>query len=62
MNSIIKQYQSIKAKYPDAILLFRIGDYYEILGQDAKIGNEILGLEPRESRETELKIYYLMSL
>lgn len=32
---LMKQYYSIKAKYPDAILLFRIGDFYETFGEDA---------------------------
>jgi DNA mismatch repair protein MutS len=37
MKQLIKQYQSIKAKYPDAIVLFRVGDYYETINEDAKI-------------------------
>lgn len=32
---LMKQYNSIKAKYPDALLLFRVGDFYETFGQDA---------------------------
>ncbi len=32
---LMKQYNSIKAKYPDALLLFRIGDFYETFGEDA---------------------------
>ena len=32
---LMKQYGSIKTKYPDAILLFRIGDFYETFGEDA---------------------------
>ncbi|MFA4853632.1 MAG: hypothetical protein WC599_14040, partial [Bacteroidales bacterium] len=31
----MKQYFSIKAKYPDALLLFRVGDFYETFGEDA---------------------------
>ena len=31
----MKQYNSIKAKYPDALLLFRVGDFYETFGPDA---------------------------
>ena len=31
----MKQYNAIKAKYPDAILLFRVGDFYETFGEDA---------------------------
>jgi len=32
---LMKQYYSIKAKYPDALLLFRVGDFYETFGEDA---------------------------
>lgn len=38
------QYNSIKAKYPDAILLFRVGDFYETFGQDAIRASQILGI------------------
>ena len=41
---LMKQYQGIKAKYPDAILLFRIGDFYETFGEDAKQVANILGI------------------
>jgi len=41
---LMKQYQGIKAKYPDAILLFRIGDFYETFGEDAKQVSNILGI------------------
>ncbi len=40
----MKQYNSIKAKHPDAILLFRMGDFYETFGQDAIKASEILGI------------------
>lgn len=40
----MKQYYSIKDKHPDAILLFRIGDFYETFGDDAIITSEILGI------------------
>lgn len=40
----MKQYFSIKAKHPDAILLFRVGDFYEMYGQDAVEGAGILGI------------------
>lgn len=33
---LMKQFNGIKAKYPDAILLFRVGDFYETFGDDAK--------------------------
>ena len=41
---LMKQYFGIKAKHPDAILLFRVGDFYEMYGQDAVEGAEILGI------------------
>ena len=40
----MKQYNAIKAKYPDALLLFRVGDFYETFGQDAISTSEILGI------------------
>ncbi len=41
---LMKQYNAIKAKYPDALLLFRVGDFYETFGQDAVSTSEILGI------------------
>jgi DNA mismatch repair protein MutS len=41
---LMKQYSSIKAKNPDAILLFRVGDFYETFGEDAIRTAEILGI------------------
>lgn len=40
----MKQYNTIKAKYPDALLLFRVGDFYETFGEDAIRTSEILGI------------------
>ncbi|MGA0212723.1 MAG: DNA mismatch repair protein MutS, partial [Flavobacteriaceae bacterium] len=40
----MKQYNSIKAKYPDALLLFRVGDFYETFGSDAVKAASILGI------------------
>src|ERR1043166_1759922 len=40
----MKQYFSIKAKYPDALLLFRLGDFYETFGEDAVKASSILGI------------------
>jgi DNA mismatch repair protein MutS len=40
----MKQYNSIKAKYPDALLLFRVGDFYETFGNDAIKAAKILGI------------------
>ena len=35
VTPLMKQYNAIKAKYPDAMLLFRVGDFYETFGEDA---------------------------
>lgn len=40
----MKQYNSIKVKYPDAMLLFRVGDFYETFGEDAKKAAQVLGI------------------
>ena len=41
---LLKQYQEMKKKHPDAILMFRVGDFYEIFGKDAIEASEILGI------------------
>ena len=41
---LMLQHRSIKAKYPDAILLFRVGDFYETFGNDAVVASKILGI------------------
>lgn len=41
---LMRQYQQIKSKYPDTILLFRMGDFYETFEDDAKITSKVLGI------------------
>lgn len=41
---LIKQYFEVKAKYPETVLLFRVGDFYETYGQDAVVAVEILNI------------------
>jgi len=41
---LMKQYNAIKAKYPDAVLLFRVGDFYETFGDDAVRTAKVLGI------------------
>ncbi len=41
---LMQQHSAIKQKYPDAILLFRVGDFYETFGQDAVITSQVLGI------------------
>src|SRR5690349_12029229 len=41
---LMLQHKAIKQKYPDAILLFRVGDFYETFGSDAIIASQVLGI------------------
>jgi len=41
---LMKQHKDIKAKYPDAVLLFRVGDFYETFSEDAHIASRVLGI------------------
>src|ERR1039457_4505126 len=41
---LMKQHNAIKAKYPDAVLLFRVGEFYETFGQDAITASRVLGI------------------
>lgn len=41
---LLKQYQRIKGQHPDAILLFRVGDFYETFGADAIVASRVLGI------------------
>jgi len=55
---LMKQYNGIKEKYPDAMLLFRVGDFYETFGQDAIKAANILGitLTARNNGGTKLEL------
>jgi DNA mismatch repair protein MutS len=44
VTPLMKQYNAIKIKYPDAMLLFRVGDFYETFGEDAKKAAQVLGI------------------
>jgi len=44
VTPLMKQYNTIKTKYPDALLLFRVGDFYETFGGDAVKASKILGI------------------
>ena len=41
---LMKQHRAIKQKYPDAVLLFRVGDFYETFGEDAITASKVLGI------------------
>ncbi|HRN42917.1 MAG TPA: DNA mismatch repair protein MutS, partial [Vicingus sp.] len=54
----MKQYNAIKTKYPDALLLFRVGDFYETFGADAIKTANILGivLTSRNNGDSKLEL------
>lgn len=52
-SSIMKQWKKLKGKHPDALLLFRIGDFYEMYKQDAKRGSEVLGITLTKMNESK---------
>ena len=59
---LMKQYYSFKAKYPEALLLFRVGDFYETFGEDAIKTSEILGIVlPNEASRLPLPQSWLVS-
>lgn len=41
---LMQQHKAIKQRYPDAVLLFRVGDFYETFGEDAVISSRVLGI------------------
>ena len=44
ISPMMRQFHRIKASYPDAILFFRLGDFYEMFFEDAEIASPILGI------------------
>src|SRR5580698_1358285 len=44
VTPLMQQHRAIKQRYPDAILLFRVGDFYETFGEDAILASRILGI------------------
>ncbi|MBN1277543.1 MAG: DNA mismatch repair protein MutS [Deltaproteobacteria bacterium] len=44
LTPMLRQYMSIKKKYPDSILFYRMGDFYEMFFEDARVGSRILGI------------------
>ena len=40
----MRQYNEIKTKYPDTLLLFRVGDFYETFNNDARKASKVLGI------------------
>ena len=46
LTPMMKQYHDLKAQHPDAILLFRCGDFYETYCEDAVTASQVLGIPP----------------
>ena len=44
LTPMMQQYRELKARDPDALLLFRMGDFYEMFGEDAERASSLLGL------------------
>ena len=44
LTPMMKQFLDLKAKHPDAVMLFRCGDFYETYSTDAVVASEILGI------------------
>ncbi len=45
LTPMMKQFNALKQQYPDAILLFRLGDFYEMFGEDATVASQILNIQ-----------------
>jgi DNA mismatch repair protein MutS len=55
MSALTEQYKMIKTKYPDAILLFRVGDFYEVFGKDEKVVSDHLGIVRTQATTNDVK-------
>jgi DNA mismatch repair protein MutS len=56
---MVQQYLSIKQNYPDAILFFRMGDFYEMFFEDAKVASRVLeiALTSRNKKDEQPGLY-----
>ena len=57
---LMKQYNAIKAKYPDALLLFRVGDFYETFGEDAIRTARILNIETMGANAPNWQVFHII--
>lgn len=53
MTPLMQQYNAIKAKYKDALILFRVGDFYEVFGDDAEAAAKVFGGLFMETKDEE---------
>ena len=56
LTPLLKQYYSVKTQYPDALLLFRLGDYYETFDEDAILASAILGITLTQRGDSKIKL------
>ena len=52
---MLKQYMAIKKEYPDSILFFRLGDFYEMFYEDAKVASKVLGIALTSRNKSDKK-------
>ncbi|NIT12885.1 MAG: hypothetical protein GTN99_01150, partial [Candidatus Dadabacteria bacterium] len=50
---MVRQYKKIKLEHPDAILFFRLGDFYEMFYEDAKTASKVLGITLTSRNKSE---------
>ena len=62
LTPMMKQYFDLKAKHPDAIMLFRCGDFYETYSEDAVTASEILGITLTKRANGQSKTVEMVSL
>ena len=55
LSPMLKQFYDLKSKHPDAVLLFRVGDFYETYGEDARSASHTLGITLTRSNSTKGK-------
>ena len=55
-NKMVKMFNELKAKHPDAVILFRVGDFYESYLEDAKKLSEVLGLTLTRQAKTKMDL------
>ena len=57
ITPMLQQYLEMKAQYPDTVLFYRIGDFYEMFLDDAELGSRVMGIAlTTRSRDNEAKV------
>ena len=55
---MMQQYMNIKKEYPDSILFFRMGDFYEMFNEDASIASRVLEIALTSRNKNKSKIFF----